>query len=771
MTFGELIKTIKRTGRFGGGQDDFVVDLFEASFGFGIGTISEYNETDNKRPLSKDIAKKWLQRDDMAVSNWIHDVQDNGHNFDHSAFISFLSSRTTMTWGKVQAAFVDMDVSERPLIDCTTPDASAFWRSIMWQFRGIVGLAQTDVAAPHIIDTASVVHKQTARPPLQAAAPFLFSPIITKRKNAVPVYQSGYSDKSTLVLSGTFENGQYLIISYGNFFAEHTNPVYDIQTDLESTLYGLLRRVGGEFSHKRIGVSSGHTEQLTTQNFNRAVKAKLAGDGIVLIDTALPAAALCDVFIVGEPLIPFTESEEDDLLAYIANGGAVVFCSNGWKPAQADSATQGNFEYLPVNQFGKTLGFKIEHGIAGKVVPVGKKLFYFTPLCNAEPKDVEADCPDDLRHLLEAALGGDSEAQWLLGENYEKGTGFPLDMYKAFYWYKMSAFNGNANGQHRLSRCYMGIVPYNIKKNNRLVPAWLIPSSDKGNKYAQGNFGHGYQEGLWGLPVDMHKAIELITASAKQGWIASQVRLGKYYESNGDYENAVLWYTRASSNKDKMRPYVGEAKLRLALLFKDGKGVSRDARKAFILLHEASAYGNEQAVSEKEMLEIEINKNAAALEVDYSMNYYDASIFIGTQYAELTDEEKQKLLAGMEEALEVRIGEHLVEYVGEERIAEYDRLFEDADFVANEIERLHVMQSYIFRANRVRFPASVTDMAVARDIFPEFWLTHNFPECNAMILEQKSLLLQELFSGALVLGGETAEPKNVEAVGSLDTCL
>jgi hypothetical protein len=107
----------------------------------------------------------------------------------------------------------------------------------------------------------------------------------------------------------------------------------------------------------------------------------------------------------------------------------------------------------------------------------------FTPLCFAENHNKNAEFQsDELQGLFDAANSGNSDAQWRLAQKYEFGTEIPRDILSAFYWYKMSAFGGNANGQHRLSRCYMESSPCGIKKNIRLTLVWLILSSEKGRK-------------------------------------------------------------------------------------------------------------------------------------------------------------------------------------------------------------------------------------------------------------------------------------------------
>ena len=54
--------------------------------------------------------------------------------------------------------------------------------------------------------------------------------------------------------------------------------------------------------------------------------------------------------------------------------------------------------------------------------------------------------------IRQAALGGMNAAQYSLGSLYENGHGLPKDAEQACYWYRSSAYWGNADAKKRLSR-------------------------------------------------------------------------------------------------------------------------------------------------------------------------------------------------------------------------------------------------------------------------------------------------------------------------------
>ena len=54
--------------------------------------------------------------------------------------------------------------------------------------------------------------------------------------------------------------------------------------------------------------------------------------------------------------------------------------------------------------------------------------------------------------IRQAALGGMNAAQYSMGSLYENGLGLPMDAEQACYWYRASAYRGNADAKKRLER-------------------------------------------------------------------------------------------------------------------------------------------------------------------------------------------------------------------------------------------------------------------------------------------------------------------------------
>lgn len=112
---------------------------------------------------------------------------------------------------------------------------------------------------------------------------------------------------------------------------------------------------------------------------------------------------------------------------------------------------------------------------------------------------------------LELARSGDAEAQFNIGEMFEKGSGIHADLAKAFTWYEQAANQNHQKAQFKIA--YM---------------------------YYRG-------EGVVANPA---KAFQLMTPLAKYGYVRAQYYLALMYETGAgtprNLEQAQLWYSRAA---------------------------------------------------------------------------------------------------------------------------------------------------------------------------------------------------------------------------------
>jgi len=141
----------------------------------------------------------------------------------------------------------------------------------------------------------------------------------------------------------------------------------------------------------------------------------------------------------------------------------------------------------------------------------------------------------------EQALGGNAEAQYRLGSQYDLGEGLPADLNEALKWYRLSARQNHPKAQTRLGQLY--------------------------------RLGRG-------VPKDVKAAADLFRKAAFRGDAEAQQALGQlYYEGTGvrrDYRQSANWLHRAAQQGDT------DAQSLLGTLYAEGKGVRRDIVQAYV---------------------------------------------------------------------------------------------------------------------------------------------------------------------------------------------
>ena len=108
---------------------------------------------------------------------------------------------------------------------------------------------------------------------------------------------------------------------------------------------------------------------------------------------------------------------------------------------------------------------------------------------------------------------------------------------------RIAAESGNPDAQFTLGEQYE--KPYGNQNFEQAVK-WYTLSANQGNVLAQKRLGEMYRIGL-GVTQDYNSAIKWYTMAAYQGDIYSQRKLGLcYIESNEDYIRAYAWLTMAA---------------------------------------------------------------------------------------------------------------------------------------------------------------------------------------------------------------------------------
>ena len=162
-------------------------------------------------------------------------------------------------------------------------------------------------------------------------------------------------------------------------------------------------------------------------------------------------------------------------------------------------------------------------------------------------KDYEKAFP----YFQKAAEKGDAEAQFYVGECYERGRGVKKDEVEAMEWYHQSAEAGFARAQ-----LYLGL---RMKDNEAQSTYWFRKgietcrkAAEQGDAKAQFNLGVCY---FWGYGVDVEmdddEALKWLLKAAEQGIAEAQYSLGQCYfwgyGVEADDVKAMEWFHKAAN--------------------------------------------------------------------------------------------------------------------------------------------------------------------------------------------------------------------------------
>ena len=201
--------------------------------------------------------------------------------------------------------------------------------------------------------------------------------------------------------------------------------------------------------------------------------------------------------------------------------------------------------------------------------------------------------PEDIESVIKAAESGNAEAQYLLGNAYQKGQGVKKDYKLAVEWYNKSAELGNANDSCALfSFGFIFEEGLGIKQDYKKALDWFTKSAEKNDAAAQHSLGAMYYYGE-GVRHDYKKALEWFSKSAEQGDPNGQYGLGLLY-ANGegikqDDLKAIEWFTKSAKQGNSNAP------LQLGFIYWNKESPQNDYRKAFEWLSNPAEQGNAEA--------------------------------------------------------------------------------------------------------------------------------------------------------------------------------
>jgi hypothetical protein len=151
---------------------------------------------------------------------------------------------------------------------------------------------------------------------------------------------------------------------------------------------------------------------------------------------------------------------------------------------------------------------------------------------------------------LPKAEQGDPQAQYKIGEMYEKGKGAVRDRAKAFEWYTKAAEQGHTKAAYKLG--YLYLKGRGTERNYDRALTWLKRASEK--KYVRAYFylGEMYELGH-GVLQDFDQANKWYKLALKGGFGMASDRLKRVADAQKEKE-AELAATRRPKPKPKPAP-------------------------------------------------------------------------------------------------------------------------------------------------------------------------------------------------------------------------
>lgn len=186
----------------------------------------------------------------------------------------------------------------------------------------------------------------------------------------------------------------------------------------------------------------------------------------------------------------------------------------------------------------------------------------------------QKDYPVAVKAFLSAAEKGHAGAQYRLGVCYYKGRGVKKDWNEAFRWFYEAARQDDPDALYRLGLCYEQAIGTD-RDMERALFCWGR-AAEFGHADAQCKVGEML------IPLgEYDEAIERLRKPAEQGSPYAMALLAFAYERKGHADAADYWCREAVEAFRKAAeagdPY---AMHNLAVLYRDGKGVAKDAAEA-----------------------------------------------------------------------------------------------------------------------------------------------------------------------------------------------
>lgn len=175
-----------------------------------------------------------------------------------------------------------------------------------------------------------------------------------------------------------------------------------------------------------------------------------------------------------------------------------------------------------------------------------------------------------------------------VGQLYESGEVYPLNVEKALELYRKAAHRDSRDGGFEFGRCLM--EGQGIAEDRLAAEKWLTKALDAGNFQAAELLGVLYQDGI-GVSQDHQRAVSYFRQGAAAGDLRSTERLAiAYGQGKGvqqDDAEAARWYRIAADGG------LIASQVNLGWAYEFGKGVPQSDTEAAVWYRKAAEGGND----------------------------------------------------------------------------------------------------------------------------------------------------------------------------------
>lgn len=182
-------------------------------------------------------------------------------------------------------------------------------------------------------------------------------------------------------------------------------------------------------------------------------------------------------------------------------------------------------------------------------------LMLYAQLCAAQIDDSD----------IQAALQGDSEAQYRMGYSFERGRGVDQNDSKAFLWYKKSADQGHKRAQVALAKMF--VQGRGTEQDFRQAYLYYKKAADQGMASAMYEVGICYEFGQ-GVAKDLKQASEWCKRAVNEGSKDAKKHIGTINEK---------YFLQCKESSDRGQIY---ALRDLGLCYEEGIGTAMNLKLA-----------------------------------------------------------------------------------------------------------------------------------------------------------------------------------------------